>query len=75
MLADRGPATMAETTAHFDDAAAYERFMGRWSRAAGSPFLDWLAPPAGARWLEIGCGTGAFTEQVLNTCEIGRAHV
>ena len=35
--------------------------MGRWSRGVGSVFLDWLAPPAGARWLEVGCGSGAFT--------------
>ena len=29
----------------FDDGAAYERFMGRWSRGAGEVFLEWLAPP------------------------------
>jgi trans-aconitate methyltransferase len=52
----------------FDDGAAYERFMGRWSRAAGSIFLDWIAPLTGARWLDVGCGTGAFTELVLDTC-------
>lgn len=53
---------------HFTDGAAYEQFMGRWSRAVGTIFLDWLAPPAGARWLEVGCGTGAFTELVLDRC-------
>ena len=52
---------MADNKTHFDDAAAYDRFMGRWSRGVGSVFLDWLAPPAGARWLEVGCGSGAFT--------------
>jgi len=31
---------MAETTLTFDDGAAYERFMGRWSRAVGAIFLD-----------------------------------
>ena len=31
---------MAETATHFDDGAAYERFMGRWSRAVGSVFLN-----------------------------------
>src|SRR5262245_24960149 len=58
---------MAENTAHFDDAEAYERFMGRWSRAAGSAFLDWVAAPPSLRWLDIGCGSGAFTELVLET--------
>ena len=58
---------MAQDT-FFTDGAAYERRMGRWTRAAGAIFLDWVAPPAGARWLDIGCGTGAFTELVLDTC-------
>jgi len=52
----------------FDDGAAYVRFMGRWSRAAGAVFLDWLAPPAGARWLDVGCGTGILTELILDGC-------
>ena len=57
-----------EVTIDFNDGAAYERFMGRWSRVAGAAFLGWVAPPKHARWLEIGCGTGAFTELVLRTC-------
>jgi hypothetical protein len=36
--------------------------MRRLSRAAGALFLvGWLERPAQARWLEVGCGTGAFT--------------
>ena len=61
-------AQMAGETSHFDDAAAYDRFMGRWSRGVGSVFLDWLAAPAGLRWLEVGCGSGAFTGLVLGAC-------
>jgi ubiquinone/menaquinone biosynthesis C-methylase UbiE len=59
---------VAEMTHTFDDGAAYERFMGRWSRAAGAVFLDWVAPPREARWLDVGCGTGVFTELVLDRC-------
>lgn len=52
----------------FHESADYEHFMGRWSRAAGAAFLDWLAPPANARWLDVGCGTGIFTGLVLDLC-------
>jgi SAM-dependent methyltransferase len=59
---------MTEPGSYFTDGAAYERLMGRWSRAAGGVFLDWLALPAGFRWLDVGCGTGAFTELVMERC-------
>jgi protein-S-isoprenylcysteine O-methyltransferase Ste14/SAM-dependent methyltransferase len=52
----------------FDDGAAYERFMGRWSQLAGEAFIDWLAPAAGLRWLDVGCGNGAFTEILIGRC-------
>jgi SAM-dependent methyltransferase len=52
----------------FSDGAAYELFMGRWTRAVGAVFLEWVAAPSGARWLDVGCGTGAFTELALDTC-------
>jgi SAM-dependent methyltransferase len=44
---------------------SYEHYMGRWSRRIAAKFIDWVAPPAGADWLEIGCGTGALTQAVL----------
>jgi ubiquinone/menaquinone biosynthesis C-methylase UbiE len=52
----------------FDDGAAYEDFMGKWSQLAGEVFLDWLAPPAQARWADVGCGNGAFTELLIRRC-------
>jgi SAM-dependent methyltransferase len=55
---------MPEIRPAFDDADAYERYMGRWSRAIGEKFLSWLAPPRDARWLDIGCGTGAFSKLI-----------
>ena len=48
----------------FNDGAAYERYMGKWSRLAGATFLDWLAPHPDLRWLDVGCGNGAFTELI-----------
>ena len=52
----------------FDDGAAYERYMGKWSQLAGEIFLDWLAPESGLRWLDVGCGNGAFTEMLVERC-------
>ena len=48
--------------AQFNDPAAYERYMGGWSRAAGEQFLDWLGQPHGLRWLDNGYGSGIFSE-------------
>jgi ubiquinone/menaquinone biosynthesis C-methylase UbiE len=48
---------------------AYERFMGRWSRPIGRQFIDWLGVPPHQRWLEAGCGTGAFTQVILSTAQ------
>lgn len=59
---------MTEIKITFDAADDYERFMGRWSRTIGEKFLTWLEPPAGAQWLDVGCGTGAFSELILRRC-------
>jgi SAM-dependent methyltransferase len=56
---------MPETENYFTDGAAYERLMGRWSVLAGAIFVDWLALPQGLRWLDVGCGNGAFTELLI----------
>jgi SAM-dependent methyltransferase len=64
---------MNESQIRFDDGAAYEGYMGVWSRLAGEEFLRWLAPQAGAHWLDVGCGNGAFTELLL--ARAAAAHV
>lgn len=58
----------------FDDGAAYERYMGKWSQPAGEIFLDWLAPGPGLRWLDVGCGNGAFTETLVARCAPAAVH-
>ncbi|WP_260295028.1 class I SAM-dependent methyltransferase [Sedimenticola hydrogenitrophicus] len=45
---------------------AYELYMGRWSRLVAKPFLDWLDPEPGLRWLDVGCGTGPLSDIILN---------
>jgi SAM-dependent methyltransferase len=52
----------------FDDGAAYERYMGMWSRLAGKTFLEWLKPQSQLRWLDVGCGNGAFTQMIVGGC-------
>ncbi len=59
---------MSEAESFFTDAEAYELAIGRWSRVAGGIFLDWLSLPDGLRWLDVGCGTGSFTELVVDGC-------
>ncbi len=48
-----------------DVAVDYDRFMGRWSALIAEQFIDWLAIPAGQRWLDVGCGTGALTAAIV----------
>src|SRR5438093_4028388 len=43
---------------------AYERYVGRWSRPVASRFIDWLSVRGRARWLDVGCGTGALTQAI-----------
>ena len=63
-----GKASMTTHEISFNDGAAYERMMGVWSRLAGEVFLDWLAPASGLRWVDVGCGNGAFTELLFDRC-------
>ncbi len=63
---------MAEQSRREDVWAAgdlYEPYVGRWSRSVARDFLKWLAVPAGRDWLDVGCGTGALTQAIL---ELGR---
>jgi SAM-dependent methyltransferase len=44
----------------------YEQWVGRWSRLVAASFIDWLHIPEGSRWLDIGCGTGALSQTILD---------
>lgn len=43
----------------------YEPYVGRWSRLVARDFLAWLSVPADQDWLDVGCGTGALTQTIL----------
>jgi len=44
----------------------YEPYVGRWSRLVAREFLEWLAVPAAKDWLDVGCGTGALSQTILD---------
>jgi trans-aconitate methyltransferase len=50
----------------WSSADAYERFMSRWSRGIAAQFVPWLEVPPGKTWLDVGCGTGALTQAILD---------
>lgn len=58
---------MAGTTKHDSWSAgrSYDHYMGRWSRLIAAEFLRWLGAPENADWADIGCGTGALTQAIL----------
>lgn len=44
----------------------YEPYVGRWSRLVAREFLNWLEAPANLNWIDVGCGTGALTQTILD---------
>ncbi len=52
----------------WDDAEGYESYVGRWSRAVGPLFADWLAIGPRRGWLDVACGTGALLEAMHDRC-------
>ena len=59
---------MSEKTVVFEDGNAYEKMTGVWSQIVGKEFIEWLNTAGGLSWIDIGCGTGAFTAQVAKLC-------
>jgi SAM-dependent methyltransferase len=49
----------------WDGGSDYESYVGRWSRRVAEDFVEWVAVPAGAAWLDVGCGTGALTASII----------
>jgi SAM-dependent methyltransferase len=52
----------------WESGSPYEQYVGRWSRRVAPQFLSWLNVPAGRRWLDVGCGTGALCAAIVDRC-------
>jgi len=50
----------------------YERYVGRWSRKVAPRFIAWLGLPAGCTVVDVGCGTGALCEAILDHAKPAR---
>jgi SAM-dependent methyltransferase len=55
----------ASQTNLWTSGAAYEAYVGRWSRRVAKEFMRWLDISPGSRWLDAGCGTGALCQTIL----------
>jgi SAM-dependent methyltransferase len=44
---------------------SYEPYVGRWSRLVAREFIRWLALRENCQWLDVGCGTGALSQAIL----------
>lgn len=50
----------------------YESYVGRWSRGVARQFVRWLSAEAPASWLDVGCGTGALAETIVELASPSR---
>ena len=48
--------------------AAYDQWMGRWSKLIADEFLSWLGLPSKLRWLDVCCGSGVLTAAIADGC-------
>jgi trans-aconitate methyltransferase len=54
---------------NWGSAGPYALYVGRWSRKIAVEFLDWIGVPQKSAWADVGCGTGALTQCILDRCD------
>ena len=59
---------MSEKKILYEDGTAYEKMVGVWNKLLGTKFIEWLNHASGQSWIDIGCGTEAFTAQIAKLC-------
>lgn len=47
-------------------AEAYDQFMGAWSRQLSAPFADFAGVESGHRVIDVGCGPGVLTSELVD---------
>jgi trans-aconitate methyltransferase len=57
---------LKRTNEPWNDSNGYELYVGRWSKLISADFVEWLSPQPNLKWLEIGCGTGALTNEIVS---------
>ena len=60
---------MSAPVSRWESGPRYEPFVGRWSRLVARQFVPWVDAPQGGAWLDVGSGTGALAEAVLELAE------
>jgi len=51
---------------YYRDGPAYDRSTGRWSEQLARELVPWLGVRRDARWLDVGCGTGAVSDAIMD---------
>src|SRR2546421_7078074 len=57
---------MTNESRHYLDGAGYDRWTARWSEQLARDLVPWLGVRRDARWLDVGCGTGALTDAIMD---------
>ncbi len=62
---------MTDASRHddWDSGDSYDAYIGRWSRGIAPLFLDFVGAGSGLQWLDVGCGTGALSQAIVEYCE------
>jgi hypothetical protein len=70
MALSKGASMPPTSTYHASDGAAYELFLGRWTKVLAPSLLDFAEFPPEGPLLDVGTGTGTQAEEVVQAQEL-----